>query len=135
MRSPKSSAAFAASVRPGGPFKCAIAGAGVSNLTRIGKNWGENREARAYQGRTVKGMDPQQNASKLAMPILIFHGDHDVRVPLYNATDFYNSVKGTGKAKLVIMKDMGHQLDKWTATNIRDSFKAMEDFLTTDCKL
>ena len=54
-------AAFAASVRPGGPFKCAIAGAGVSNLTRIANNWGENRLQRAYQGRTVKGMDPQQN--------------------------------------------------------------------------
>lgn len=128
-------AAFAASVRPGGPFKCAIAGAGVSNLTRIANNWGENRQQRAYQGRTVSGMDPQQNASKLAMPILIFHGDRDVRVPLYHATDFYNSVKGTGKAKLVVLQDMGHQADKWTSANTRDSLKAMEDFLANDCKL
>ena len=128
-------AAFAASVRPNGPFKCAIAGAGVSNLARIANNWGENRQQRAYQGRTVKGMDPQQNTSKLSMPILIFHGDRDVRVPLFHATDFYNSVKSTGKAKLVILKDMGHQSDKWTAANTRDALNAMDDFLANDCKL
>jgi len=128
-------AAFAASVRPGGPFKCAIAGAGVANLTRIGNNWGEDRRQRAYQGRTVKGMDPQRNTEKLAMPILIFHGDHDVRVPLYHATDFYNSVKSTGKAKLLVLPGMGHQLDKWTAENIRDSLGAIDNFLTNDCKL
>lgn len=128
-------AAFAASVRPGGPFKCAIAGAGVSNLTRIGNNWGESRLARAFQGRTVGGMDPQQNTAKLAMPILIYHGDRDVRVPLFHATDFYNAVKGTGKAKLVVLSDMGHQMDKWTSQNHRDSLKAIEDFLANDCKL
>ena len=128
-------AAFAASVRQGGPYQCAIAGAGVSNLTRIANNWGENRMQRAYQGRTVKGMDPQQNTSKLAMPILIYHGDRDVRVPLYHATDFYNAVKGTGKAKLLILKDMGHQGILWTSENHRESLKAMEDFLHNECKM
>ncbi len=128
-------AAFAASVRPGGPFKCAIAGAGVSNLQRTANNWGDNREQRSFQGRTVTGMDPSQNTDKLAMPILIFHGDHDVRVPLYNSTDFYNAVKSTGKAKLVILKNMGHQMDKWTAGNVRDSLGAIDDFLKNDCKL
>ena len=128
-------AAFAASVRPGGPFKCAIAGAGVANLTRIGNNWSENRQQRAFQGRTVKGMDPQQNTSKLAMPILIFHGDRDVRVPLYHSTDFHNAVKNTGKSKLVVLKDMGHQGDKWTADNTRDALNEIEKFLVNDCKL
>lgn len=128
-------AAFAASVRANGPFKCAIAGAGVSNLTRIEDNWSENRQQRSFQGRTVRGMDPQQNTAKLAMPILIFHGDRDVRVPLYHATDFYNSVKSTGKAKLVVLKDMGHQMDKWTPENIRGVFSAIDDFLVNDCKL
>lgn len=128
-------AAFAASVRPNGPFKCAIAGAGVANLARIGTNWSENRLQRSIQGRTVTGMDPQANASKLSMPILIFHGDHDVRVPLYHSTDFYASVKGTGKAKLMVMKDQGHQLDKWSPANVRDSLTAITDFLANDCGL
>jgi hypothetical protein len=30
---------------------------------------------------------------------------------------------------------MGHQLDKWTPDNVRDSLKAIEDFLVNDCKL
>jgi dipeptidyl aminopeptidase/acylaminoacyl peptidase len=128
-------AAFAAAVRPNGPFKCAIAGAGVSNLTRIGNNWGESRLQRGFQGRTVKGMDPMQNTDKLAMPILIYHGDRDVRVPLFHATDFHNAVKSTGKSKLVVLKDMGHQLDKWTPENHRDSLAAIESFLKNDCQL
>ena len=90
---------------------------------------------RAYQGRTVGGMDPQQNASKLAMPILIYHGDRDVRVPLFHATDFYNAVKGTNRAKLLVLKDMGHQGILWTADNHRESLKAMEEFLHNDCKM
>ncbi len=128
-------AAFAASVRPNGPFKCAIAGAGVANLGRIGQNWSENRQQRAFQGRTVTGMDPQQNVKNLSIPIFIFHGDRDVRVPLYHSQDFYNSVKGTGKAKLLVLKDMGHQLDKWTPDNVRTSLTAIGDYLEKDCKL
>ena len=128
-------AAFAASVRPDGPFKCAIAGAGVSNLARIGQNWSENRLQRAYQGVTVKGMDPAQNTSKLSMPILIFHGANDVRVPLFHATDFYNAVKGTGKAKLVVLKDMGHQGILWTPDNTRESLEAIGSFLSNECGL
>lgn len=128
-------AAFAAAVRPDGPFKCAIAGAGVANLTRIGNNWSENRLQRAYQGVTVTGMDPSRNMDKFHMPILIYHGEHDVRVPLFHATDFYNDVKSTGKAELLVLKDMGHQLDKWTPDNHRDSLGAIESFLKNDCKL
>lgn len=128
-------AAFAAAVRPDGPFKCAIAGAGVSNLTRIGNNWSENRLQRAYQGVTVTGMDPNRNLDKFNMPILIYHGANDVRVPLFHATDFYNSVKSSGKAKLLVLEDMGHQLDKWTPENNRDSLNAIESFLENDCGL
>ncbi|MEZ5939174.1 MAG: prolyl oligopeptidase family serine peptidase [Hyphomonadaceae bacterium] len=126
-------AAFAAAVRPNGPFRCAIAGAGVANLGQISNNWSENRVQRALQGRTVDGMDPQKNTSKLSMPILIFHGDRDVRVPLSHSTDFYNSVKSTGKAKLMVVKDMGHQGDLWTPKNTRDTLKAIGDFLKSDC--
>ena len=59
----------------------------------------------------------------------------DVRVPLYHATDFYNSVKSTGKATLKILPDMGHQLDKWTSANTRDSLNAIEDYLQTDASI
>jgi dienelactone hydrolase len=128
-------AAFAATVREGGPFKCAIAGAGVANLTKIGNNWSSDRIQRAIQGRTVTGMDPQANVAKANLPILIFHGERDVRVPLFHSQDFYQAVRNRVDAKLVVLEDMGHQGDLWTPDNYRDTLKYIGDYLQNDCKL
>lgn len=127
-------AAMAATVREGGPFKCAIAGAGVSNLTRIGSNWSENRVQRAYQARTVTGMDPMKNTEKANIPILIYHGDRDVRVPLYHATDFYNAIKKHTSAQLLVIEDMKHSLPWWPEHH-EQSLSAIESFLRDDCQL
>lgn len=127
-------AAMAAAVRENGPFKCAIAGAGVSNLARIGRNWSEDRVQRAFQGRTVKGMDPLKNAEKASIPILIYHGDRDVRVPLYHATDYYDAIKDRTDAELLIIKDMKHSLPWWPEHHV-ESLTAIERFLRDVCKL
>ena len=127
-------AAMAATVRENGPFKCAIAGAGVSNLARIGKNWSDDRIQRAYQGRTVAGMDPMKNAEKANIPVLIYHGDRDVRVPLYHAVDFYNAIKKHTSAQLLIIKDMQHSLPWWPEHH-EQSLSAIETFLRDDCQL
>lgn len=127
-------AAMAATVRENGPFKCAIAGAGVSNLGRIGGNWSENRLQRAFQGRTVKGMDPMKNTAKANIPILIYHGDRDVRVPLFHATDFYKAIKDHTDAKLLIVKDMKHSLP-WQPEQHVQTLTAIERFLRDDCQL
>lgn len=127
-------AAMAATVREGGPFKCAIAGAGVSNLGRIGSNWSEDRIQRAFQGRTVTGMDPIKNASKANIPILIYHGDRDVRVPLFHATDFYKAIKSHTQAELLVIEDMKHSLPWWPEHHVQ-SLSAIERFLRDDCQL
>lgn len=127
-------AAFAATVRENGPFKCAIAGAGVSDLKNLGANWSDDRRQRLYQGRTVKGMNPIDNTDKANIPILIFHGDRDVRVPLSHSVNFYNKVKGRVPATLVEIKDMPHQYP-WRAAWRRAMFEAIDDFLEGDCKL
>ncbi|MEL6693437.1 MAG: prolyl oligopeptidase family serine peptidase, partial [Pseudomonadota bacterium] len=127
-------AAMAATVRENGPFKCAIAGAGVSNLGRIGSNWSDDRIQRAFQGRTVKGMDPIKNASKANIPILIYHGDRDVRVPLFHATDFYNAIKKHTDAELLVIEDMKHSLPWWPEHHVQ-SLSAIEHFLRNDCQL
>lgn len=126
-------AAFAATVRENGPFKCAIAGAGVSNLAKLGNNWSDNRLQRALQGRTVTGLDPMQNTAKANIPIFIYHGERDVRVPLYHAESFYNAVKGKVKTRYEVYKDMGHQLDLWTRDNFRKQLTSIEEFLAEDC--
>ncbi|MEX0645422.1 MAG: prolyl oligopeptidase family serine peptidase [Parvularculaceae bacterium] len=127
-------AAFAATVREGGPFKCAIAGAGVSDLKNLGANWSDDRRQRLYQGRTVKGMNPIDNTQKANIPILIFHGDRDVRVPLSHSVTFYNKVKNKIPARLVEITDMPHQYP-WRAQWQRQIFEAIDAFLEGDCKL
>ena len=127
-------AAFAASVRENGPFQCAIAGAGVSDLENIGNNWSRNRLQRILQGRTVKGMSPLENADKINMPILIIHGDRDVRVPISHAEKFYRQVKDKTAATYVVVEDMPHSLP-WTPQQQRKALNAIDNFLATDCKL
>ncbi|ADM10325.1 prolyl oligopeptidase family protein [Parvularcula bermudensis HTCC2503] len=127
-------AAMAATVREGGPFQCAIAGAGVSNLDRLSNTWSENRVQRALQGRTVDGMDPAENTRHANIPVLVYHGDRDVRVPLFHGRDFYNAVKDRVDAELLVVEDMPHSLPWWPRHH-RVTLEAIERFLSTTCGL
>ena len=127
-------AAIAASVRPNSPFQCAVAGAGVSNLTKLGHNWGESRIARIIQGHTVDGMDPMQNTDKVNIPIMLYHGDYDVRVPIFNSRDFYNAIKNKEpESEFFVMQQMGHQGNKWLPEHKLQMLTEMDKFLTTTC--
>ena len=127
-------AAFAASVRPNSPYQCAIAGAGVSNLAKLGNEWGDNRIQRIVQGDTVKGMDPMKNTDKINIPILIYHGDYDVRVPIFHSRDFYNAIKNKQPgSKFIEMKQMGHQSNKWLPEHKEQVLTEIETFLNTTC--
>ena len=129
-------AAFAASVRPDSPYQCAIAGAGVANLTKLGNSWGENRIQRIFQGNTVKGMDPQQNTDKINIPILIYHGEYDVRVPIFHSRDFYNAIKDKEpQSKFIPLDLMGHQSPKWPSEHKGRVLEEIESFLTNTCNM
>jgi dipeptidyl aminopeptidase/acylaminoacyl peptidase len=125
-------AAIAATVRPHSPYQCAIAGAGVANLTRIGHNWSDSRLQRIYQGHTVAGMDPMQHTADANIPILLIAGDRDVRVPLWHSQDFYNAVRGHVPAELIIVPDMPHSLP-WYPAHYRTLLGAVERYLHDDC--
>jgi dipeptidyl aminopeptidase/acylaminoacyl peptidase len=125
-------AAAAATVRPGGPFQCAIAGAPVTNLGRLGTSWSDNRLQRILQGRTVRGMDPMQNLSKASIPVLLFVGDRDVRAPQFHAEDFYNGVRSGVKARFALIPDMPHSMP-WYPRHVRQTLSLMEEFLAKDC--
>ncbi len=125
-------AAMAAVVRENSPYQCAIAGAGVSNLGRIGNNWSESFLQRVRQGQTLGGMDPIQNTDKANIPTLIFHGDRDVRVPLFHSTDFYNAIRDDVEAELVVIDDMPHSLP-WYPRHFEVMLSEMEDYLANDC--
>ena len=125
-------AAIAATVRPNSPYQCAIAGAGVANLARLGNTWSQNRLQRLYQGRTVRGMDPMEHTDQANIPILLIHGDRDVRVPIFHSQDFYNAVRGRVPARLVVIEDMPHSMP-WYPQHQRTMLSAIEDYLARDC--
>ena len=125
-------AAAAATVRPNSPYPCAISGAPVTDLGKIGMSWSDNRLQRILQGNTVKGMDPMQNTAKAGIPILLYVGDRDVRTPAFHARGFFNAIKGTVPAKFELIPDMPHSLP-WYPSHQMQTLKLIEDFLRKDC--
>ncbi|MEL6693762.1 MAG: prolyl oligopeptidase family serine peptidase [Pseudomonadota bacterium] len=127
-------ASIAAAVRPNSPYQCAISGAGVANLARIENEWGDNRIQRVVQGNTVTGMDPQANTKHANIPILLYHGDYDVRVPIFHSRDFYNAIKRSQpQSEFITLKQMGHQGNKWLPEHKDRVLTEMERFLATTC--
>jgi acetyl esterase/lipase len=125
-------AAAAAVVRPDSPYKCAISGAPVTDLARLGNTWSENRLQRILQGETVRGMDPMRNADRANIPVLLYVGDRDVRTPAFHARNFYNAVRGRVPARLEIIRDMPHSLP-WYHRHHVQTLELIEDYLANDC--
>lgn len=126
-------AAVAADVRSPSPYQCAIAGAPVADLGRLGTAWSDNRVQRIIQGWTVKGMDPMQNVDKAHLPILVFDGDRDVRTPRrVHAVPFYNAVKDKVPAQYHEIPDMPHSLP-WYPSQQRTTLNLIMDYLENDC--
>lgn len=129
-------AAIAASVRPDSPYQCAIAGAGVANLAKLANEWGDDRIQRIFQGGTVDGMDPQANTDKVNIPIMLYHGDYDVRVPIFHSREFYNAIKRKEPlSEFIVLKQMGHQSNKWLPEHKTRVLAEMERFLSTTCNM
>jgi dipeptidyl aminopeptidase/acylaminoacyl peptidase len=122
-------AAIAASVRPNSPYQCAIAGAGVADLQRLGNLWGNNPIAKESQGWTVDGMDPLDNVAKGSIPILLYHGDRDTQAATIHSRLFYSAMKGAGKdVEYHEIKNMWHQIPWWPEWT-RESLGYIESYL------
>jgi len=125
-------AAAAAAVRPNSPYQCAISGAPVTDLAKIGMSWSDNRLQRILQGNTVKGMDPMQNTAKANIPVLLMVGDRDVRTPAFHARGFFNAIKGTVPARFELIPDMPHSMP-WYPSHQMRTLTLIEDFLRDGC--
>ncbi|MEO7053108.1 MAG: alpha/beta fold hydrolase [Rhodanobacter sp.] len=126
-------AAVAATVRSPSPYQCAIAGAPVANLGRLGTSWSDNRLQRILQGETVKGMDPMRNADKAHLPIMLFDGTRDVRTPpAIHAEPFYEAVKNKVPAQFHWIADMPHSMP-WYPSQQRETLNLILNFLQKDC--
>jgi dipeptidyl aminopeptidase/acylaminoacyl peptidase len=101
-------------VRPNSPYRCALSGAGVSDLGRLANLWGASRLQREYQGWTVAGMNPIENVRNANIPILLYHGDRDRQADTIHSRTFNSAMRGAGKnVQYVEIKDMWHQLPWW----------------------
>ncbi|WHZ20011.1 MAG: Prolyl oligopeptidase family protein [Rhodanobacteraceae bacterium] len=128
-------AAVAADVRSPSPYQCAIAGAPVADLGRLGTSWSDNRIQRIIQGWTVKGMDPMRNTDKAHLPIMLFDGDRDVRTPpAIHAHPFYEAIKGKVPAQFHWIPDMPHSMP-WYPSQQRETLNLIVNFLAKDCGL
>ena len=126
-------AAMAASVRPNSPYQCAIAGAGLSELRTFDKITYESPFNREYQNPTIAGLSPLDHVKAAAIPIYLFHGDRDQRVPIEQSRKFANALKRAGKAvKYTEIADLWHSMPWWPQHHLA-VLSSLEDYLRNDC--
>lgn len=126
-------AAFAASVRPNGLYKCAIAGAGVSDIERIWAKFFTNPYFQSGQEPTVRGLSPLSKADKIEIPIMVYHGDRDQIVPLIQSELFVDKAKAAGKpVEYHVLKDYAHG-PAWTRKTNADQLRLISDYLSKGC--
>lgn len=126
-------AAFAAAVRPNDLYKCAIAGAGVSDIDRIWARFYSNPIFKERQSSTVKGLSPLTQADKIKIPIMVYHGDRDQTVPLIQSELFVDRAKAAGKpVEYHVLKDYAHG-PAWTRQTMTEQLTIISDYLKTGC--
>ncbi len=125
--------AFAAAVRPNGLYKCAIAGAGVSDIKRIWADFYTNPFFREAQAPTVKGLIPLEQADKIQIPIMVYHGDRDQIVPLEQSDWFVDKAKSSKQSVVYhTITDYAHG-QAWTRAIFAKQLGYIEDYLLRDC--
>jgi acetyl esterase/lipase len=126
-------AAFAASVRPMGIYKCAIAGAGVSDIERIWARFYTNPFFRQRQAPTVKGLSPANKADQIEIPILVYTGDRDQTVPEIQSELFVNRARAAKKpVEYYLLKDYAHG-PAWTRATNTQQLKLISGYFKNGC--
>ncbi len=126
-------AAFAAAVRPNDLYKCAIAGAGVSDIDRIWARFYNSPIFKERQAPTVSGLSPLTQADKIKIPIMVYHGDRDQIVPLIQSELFVDRAKAAGKpVEYHMLKDYAHG-PAWTRKIMTQQLTIISDYLKTGC--
>jgi dipeptidyl aminopeptidase/acylaminoacyl peptidase len=125
-------AAFVAAVRPS-PYKCAISGAGVSDIDRITNGLFNNPYFRSAQEPTMRGVSPLRQADNLRIPLMVYHGDRDQTVPISQSEIFVNRARA---AKQLVeyhkLQDYGHG-PSWTRETKATELKLISGYLAKAC--
>ena len=126
-------AAMAAAVRPNGHYKCAVSGAGVSDIERIWAAFYTNPFFRDRQASTVKGLSPRLEADKIQIPVMAYHGDRDQTVPLIQSEWFVEKARQSKQSvEYHVLQDYGHG-PAWTRDTNAKQLKLISQYLQTGC--
>lgn len=126
-------ASMAAAVRPNGLYKCAIAGAGVSDIRRIWSRFYTNPFFRGAQAKTVDGLSPVDKADQIKIPIMVYHGERDQTVPIEQSRWFVDKAKKSDQ-KVVYheLKDYAHG-PAWTRAIMAEQLGYIDDYFKNGC--
>ena len=126
-------ASMAAAVRPNGLYKCAIAGAGVSDLKRIWAKFYDNPYFRENQAATVKGLSPADVSDQIKIPIMVFHGERDQTVPIEQSDWFVAKAKKSGQpVEYHKLADYAHG-PAWTRKINADQLRLIDTYFAKGC--
>lgn len=98
-------------------FKAAVAIAPVTDLNLVkeeARNWSNFSLVNEYvgSGPHIREGSPAQNAEKLKVPVLLFHGDMDRNVRISQSRVMANKLRAAGKTvELVVYPNRDHYLD------------------------
>lgn len=129
-------AAFAASMRENNIYQCVVAGAGVSDLSRINATLNENRFLSILQRPTISGVSPVEQVDKVNVPILIIHGDIDSRVPIKHSRDFVSELEKYKKDfKYIELEDADHFSDSLFYAHKKEFYTELLSWFDNKCSL
>jgi dipeptidyl aminopeptidase/acylaminoacyl peptidase len=114
-------------------FKCAVSFAGVANLDDLSNRWQSNEFSRVAARRIQSGKlrdqnSPLKNVDKIALPLLIVHGDVDRSVMIEQSREFVAALEKAGKDYTYIEQANGNHHLSLESHRI-EFFEAMDKFL------
>lgn len=129
-------AAFAGSMRENNIYNCTIAGAGVADLGEINATLNDNRFLARLQRPTIAGVNPMAQPEKVNVPLLVIHGDIDVRVPVQHSRDFVAKMVELKKPhKYIELKDADHFSDTLFRNHQTELYGGLLSWLANECRL
>jgi dipeptidyl aminopeptidase/acylaminoacyl peptidase len=114
-------------------FKCAVSFAGVANLDDLSNRWQSNEFSRVAARRIQSGKlrdqnSPLKNVDKIALPLLIVHGDVDRSVMIEQSREFVAALEKAGKEYTYIEQANGNHHLSLESHRI-EFFEVMDEFL------
>ena len=126
--------AFAAATRPDPIYNCSVAGAGISDISRIRGGLTGNRFAREFQAPTISGFSPIDNIDNLDMPMLVVHGNRDFTVPVNQSRQFVEeAMRRNADIEYIEIEGMGHS--PILVEDVMQFYPPLLAFLSTKCGL